>query len=108
MEIFALSDVGAPCHETLGRSRELSKHVARGEASARTPPTSFSSELSSVRVRTFRFRSGSNSRLFGSAPPFISSFSLLPTWRETSIKTKAVRFVPEITNGKDKIRKTVT
>ena len=34
MEIFALSDVGAPCHETLGRSRELSKHVARGEASA--------------------------------------------------------------------------
>ena len=38
MEIFALSDVGAPCHGTLGRSRELSKHVARGEASARAAP----------------------------------------------------------------------
>ena len=90
MEIFALSDVGAPCHETLGRSRELSKHVARGEASAAPAP-----DLIFVRVELrprphFPF----SLRLkFSFIRLRAVQLKFLPpsTSRETSIKTKAVR-----------------
>ena len=56
-----------------------------------------------VELRTFRFRSGSNSRLFGPA-----HLKFLSAAREHSEKRqlRLRLFVPEITNGEDKIRKT--
>ena len=105
MEIFALSDVDAPCHETLGRSRKLSKHVARGE-----PPRP---DLIFVRVELrphFPFSPRlkfSFIRLRAAVQLKFHPASRAHIQHREKRQLRIRLFVPEITNGKDKIGKKV-